>query len=328
MDIIISNKSALEYWRTHANVEIDAAARVRRKRQPASLPKTFEIHDKVPTGLSNPINIMVGSKTIRRKSTIYRPCVYTGPTPDWSFVSVGNGMAVSAPPFCFFQMAGVLPLVKLIQLGFELCGSYSLPIEDDYRPWAEDEETAEKPAEKTIYDHPRLTDTKALKAFVSRMEGVSGQKKASRALRYIADGSASPMETVLAMLLTLPYKLGGYGLPMPELNKRVENKKPVMRRRDKKYYVCDLLWPKENIAIEYDSESFHANFESMKADSDRRLDLVALGINPLNVTSRLVKDIVAFDYFAKTLARELGKRLRYKEPEFLKARRELRKILF
>ena len=33
---------------------------------------------------------------------------------------------MSAPEFCFLQMAGCLSLVQLIQLGFELCGTYAV----------------------------------------------------------------------------------------------------------------------------------------------------------------------------------------------------------
>ncbi|MCL1896611.1 MAG: hypothetical protein FWG03_08705, partial [Clostridiales bacterium] len=274
--------------------------------------------------------------------------------------------AVSAPPFCFFQMAGELPLVKLVELGLELCGSYSLPaicgqgngrgnkqgvkegIDDktlhgdresvvDRRLYSHWEEAAgealhgqgEEVIDNTAYGLPQLTTIKAIKAFTARMEGVSGQKKASRALRYIANGSGSPMETILFMLLTLPNNLGGYGLPAPELNKRIDKGNTAKGRPEpgKEYYVCDLFWPEARIAVEYDSNLYHTGADRIASDAKKRLDYKALGITPITVTSGQVRDAIEFEGVAKLIARGLQRQLRCKNPQFLKAKRELRSLL-
>ncbi|MCL1895345.1 MAG: hypothetical protein FWG03_02225 [Clostridiales bacterium] len=135
-------------------------------------------------------------------------------------MNAGNGLMVSSPEFCFLQMAGQLTLAKLIELGYELCGVYSMPNADD-----------KNVPERGFYNRQPLTSIKKLKAFLDSMPGVKGRKKAMRALRYLRDGSASPMETKLAILLTLPYMLGGYGFSLPEMNKRIAYRVGADRKR-------------------------------------------------------------------------------------------------
>ena len=349
---------------------------MRRKSPPASLPSIKEIRGSAPSGLSYPINLMVSTQNVKRKSSFFQPRVYAGKTPDGCFASISDGLAVSSPPFCFFQMAGELPLVKLIELGLELCGTYSLPAisgqgneyggkkgkeyggkhgdaQDDeeeiddrilhgarelvidrrlYSRWEESAGEAlhghgEKIADNTAYGLQQLTTIKAIKAFTARMEGVSGQKKASRALRYIADGSGSPMETILFMLLTLPNSLGGYGLPAPELNKRINKGNAAKNRPGNEYYVCDLFWPEARIAIEYDSNLYHTGADRIARDAKKRFDYDALDITPITVTNGQVRDEIEFEGIAKLVARRLHRQLRCKGPQFLKAKRELRLML-
>ena len=320
MDIIITHESALEYWRLHSSVKINDAARLRRKNPPVSLPGISEIRDKAPSGLTYPLNLMVGEANAKRKSKVVNSHVYTGPTPGGSFIGIGDGVAVCAPQFCFFQMAGELPLIKLIELGLELCGTYSKPPIDEYDPGAEG-------PDKTVYNHLPLTNVQALKNYTARMEGVKGHKNAVKALRYIADGSGSPMETTLFMLLTVPYKHGGYGLPAPELNKRIEITTTYNNKPRKTYYVCDLFWEQAGFAIEYDSDFYHASTDRIARDAKRRFDLAAHGIIAIAVTSKQIRNTLELENLAKLVAKKSGRQLRYKTPQFQEKQRELRNLL-
>ncbi|MCL2492638.1 MAG: endonuclease domain-containing protein [Clostridiales bacterium] len=312
----------------------------------------------MPSELSYPIHLAVSSPNTRRQTGLICPHVHTGKIPDWGFVEIGDGMAVSAPPFCFFQMAGELPLGKLIALGLEFCGTYSLSVKGERRReyanvsgggggnrggggggdgngngggggnrGLDGPGQNSDGADKTIYNHPRLTNTKELKAFTSRMKGVGGQKKASKALMYIADGAASPMETILFVLLTLPYKYGGYGFPAPELNRRINFGRGAKQRANKAYYVCDFYWPEAGLAVEYDSNLHHTGADRIAEDSKRRTDLSALGIYVVTATNEQIRSIDEFERLARLIAKRLGKQLRYKNPEFLRAQRELRDFL-
>ncbi|MCL1846781.1 MAG: hypothetical protein FWF91_02295 [Coriobacteriia bacterium] len=261
-----------------------------------------------------PLDATVSSKAARRVTSVVRSHVFEAALPRGGVVYVGGGLCVSSPELCFFWMASELSLVKLIELGFELCGSYSLP--------------GPAPGEEGAYRRPPLTSTKKLAAFVGQMAGAHGVRKATRALRYIADGSASPMETVLVMLLTLPYKLGGYGLYMPELNARVTPAKTAKKIASKSHYYCDLFWPDVDVAAEYDSDQFHTGPDRISSDSKRRNALATMGVLVVTVTNRQIRDTVELEKVAKQLAAGIGKQLRHNEkPGFRNAQRELRGML-
>ncbi len=55
-----------------------------------------------------------------------------------------------------------------------------------------------------------------------RNPSLRGAAKAAKALRYVADNSASPRETKKAILLGLPMMYGGYGLGIPRMNYEVK----------------------------------------------------------------------------------------------------------
>ena len=320
----------------HRDMRIEPSKRKRRKNMPISIPKIAGIHEKLPSGLSYPVNLMVASPESRRKSTFVHPHVRMDSSTEWCFIEIDKDVSISSPAFCFFQMSGELSLIKLIELGYELCGSYTSPVikRNDLCdkinarfPVSGGDNRSTKIAQNDLYGLPQLTNIKELKAFTSRMKGENQYNWVSRALRYIVDGSASPMETILVMLLILPYKYGGYGLPAPELNKRINTRKEATYRPGKVYYICDLFWPKANLAVEYDSDAYHTGTYHIVKDSKRRLELTMLGIDVITVTGNQVRDIPSFERIAKLIAQRLHKRLQYDNSKFLKAQHNLRDIL-
>ena len=265
----------------------------------------------------------------RRPSKAVAPHVCSKPLPDGAFVDAGDGLYVSSPEFCFFQMADVYPLGRLIAMGTELCGSYSL--------WGKDAAGKKQGVSigtdrgtdyQAMYDLPTLTSKRKLKAFVDRMGGWPGYIQAIKALRYIADDSASPMETILCILLTLPYRYGGYGLPMPELNGLIYPGKGVKKFSGRAFYRGDLLWRKAGVVAEYNSDLEHTGPERIAKDAIRQSDLNLCGIYEIPVTNEQIKKEDLLDKVARQLAKRIGRTLRYKNPGFSKARRELRSVLF
>jgi hypothetical protein len=226
-------------------------------------------------------------------------------------------------------MASEYPLAKLITLGIELCGTYSQPDKAsicEQQDAEQDEEQAK--FVQPLYNLPKLTSKKKLQAFTERMGGWDGQRQAIKALRYISDGSGSPMETILFMLLTLPYRYGGYSLPTPELNGCIYPKKGALSFAGRKFYRGDLLWREAGVVVEYNSDMVHANADSIAMDAIRRGDLALCGISEITITKRQLYSIELFDKVARQVASRIGKKLRYKDPGFLKARRELRSVSF
>jgi len=241
--------------------------------------------------------------------------------PEGCFVNVGDGLYISTPEFCFLQMANEYSLASLMELGLEICGSYSLPTTAHSSQGQESSQGA-------MYDLQRLTSIKRLETFCSRMQGWPGVRKATKALRYIADGSASPKETILFILLVLPYKYGGYGLPIPELNGRIVPEKSKGPFSGRGFYRGDLVWREARIVAEYNSGSKHADPVRMSLDAIRRNDLALVGYSEITVTWEQLRNMKLFDKVARQIASGIGRELRYKNPSFSKICKELRRILF
>ena len=215
----------------------------------------------------------------------------------------------STPEFCFLQMARELPFPQLIALGFELCGTYAAC------------------GDLTYYNVFPLTTPEKLQTFLTRASGFKGVKQARRALRYILPASASPMETNLAMLLSLPYALGGYGLEQPQMNHRIEIPKTLKRRSSSQYFKCDLYWKSANLAIEYDSDLAHAGINSTVRDALRRSTLSSIGISVVSVTKPQIMNSGAFNQLAHLIALKMKKRLQYVDPQFTQRHLALRDLL-
>ena len=259
---------------------------------------------------------MVGNVEARRKRKAMRLHFFAGQTHEGCFIRIDDGLFVSSPEFCFLQMASLLPLAGLIELGYELCGTYSLPAAGDPNV-----------PERGFHIRRPLTGTRRLTAFLDRMPGANGHQNAVKAVRYILEGSASPMETKLSIILTLPYRLGGFGFPTPELNFRVVPSKTDKKFSSKESYVCDLFWPDHDLAVEYDSVLFHAGQGQIANDSKKKNVLVMMDVTVISVTKQQLYSLGEFWKTAGAIAKCLGKRLKCDKPDFVAAHRDLHRQL-
>ena len=179
-----------------------------------------------------------------------------------------------------------------------------------------------------FYNRTPLTSKSKLDAFLARMSGWFNQRTLPRILRYVADNSASPMETKLFLILTLPYKLGGYCLEAPELNAKVLPGKTSRYISSKNFFRCDLYWKDYDLAVEYDSSMKHLSPQELAADAMRRNSLVSMGVEVITVTSKQIKSSIDFKRTARQIAVHMGKRIRSNEiAGFVEAHKELRTLL-
>lgn len=316
MDMLIGHISALEYWRTvgerflRTGRQRRAATRQARAVMAAKEKPRIGEGNRRPAGCALPLHVLIADACVRTETEGVVTHTWGSPFPDTAFAEAGEGFLMSTPEFCFLQMAGCLSLVQLIQLGFELCGTYAL--------------VGGAPAVRRAAP---LTTKAKLAAFVEQSSGARGCKKAARAVRYVQDGAASPMETMLAMMLCLPYGLGGYGLEKPLINHRVDVPSSSKRLADRAYCVCDLCWPEAKLCVEYDSARYHVDPDRQDSDARRRSTLIALGYTVVTVTRGQVMDAGAFNRLAHQLAKQTGKRLRYSDPDFTRKHRALRSEL-
>ena len=300
-----------------------------------------ELREKNFWGLATPLHVLVGSGNARKVNQNMHCHVYSGEFPDGSFVRMDSGLIVSSPELCFMQMADELSFIGLVALGYELCGSYRLGEVSaegkEHRDMtsaganALSDREAEKPKMGFRRDFP-LTSLDSLSSYTARAAGLKGRKNALRALRYIAERSASPMETILSMLLTLPYSLGGYGFPKPMLNYRIEASagagKTAGKVTDKsKHYYCDLYWPEKKVDVEYDSDAFHTGSDRIAQDAIRRNALSSMGLTVISVSRKHVFETLKMRELAHVLSKLLGKRMQFSRKEFAYRHAKLREQL-
>jgi hypothetical protein len=129
------------------------------------------------------------------------------------------------------------------------------------------------------------------------------------------DGSFSPMETAIALMLTLPAALGGYGLPKPILNTRLRGTELRPAASSQHEILPDLYWPEREVVLEYDSREHHGeegssplNGEKLTHDAERANSLVAAGRHVIVVRRGQAVSLSRFDLVARQLAILLGQR--------------------
>ena len=237
-------------------------------------------------GLRLPLHLLVASESQRRPSLHAVYHVWSSPPDPKAFVRISVDLYVSSPAFCLAQLAGKLDMLDLIVLGYELCGAY-LP--DEY--------------EMSGLRHcPPLVRPEELVRFSRNLPRTKGKRNLQRAAKYMLYGSASPAETKLAMKLSLPRMLGGYGFPPPSMNHRVSMAKAVQSAWDSTDCLCDLFWPNHRLDVEYDGKASHAD---MGRDAVRRNRLASAGITVVTVTGEQMKDFNQMDVIAHQVRRHL-----------------------
>lgn len=317
MTLLVSHISALRFWRLTGSTHLGVARGRRRATERART--AFEKAERpMPPGECEmrslyacvpPVHVLVPCAGQRTQAGLAKSHVWGSAIPPRSFVDIGDGLFVSTPEFAFLQMASLMTLPQLIQLGYELCGTYALGDGGSH-----------------CRDAP-LTTRCRLSEYLQAARGSYGVQKARRALTYVAEGSDSPMETMLAMHLSLPYAQGGFGIEMPLLNHRIDIPQHIRKVASQNYCKCDLCWPAANLDVEYDSDLHHTGAEKIAADSMRRNTLMAMGMKVITVTSAQMRSRGSLFKVAGIVAKHTGKRLRYKEPEFTRAFLKLRNEL-
>lgn len=307
MKTFLSHRTALTYWRLHFPLDSEPGAPVHASSAEDSSARKMDVLGSVPeeyTTPGMPIDVLVFNEERRRRSPVITCHTWQTPLPPNSFYRA-RWTLVSSPEFVFLQMANELTIEQLIALGCELCGQYVLLPSGVKHPSVPDEVPGRmKP----------LTNTKEIALFLDAAGRAKGKAKAKRALKYVVDGSRSPMETMVYMLLCLPVMLGGYGLPKPEMNALINlngEARIVARRR---FCRGDLCWPESKLDIEYHGD-VHVGASQMRSDVGRELGIEHMGWRVITVTSPQVLDEQQFETVAKEAASCLKKRLRAKALE-------------
>lgn len=315
MTICLADITALRYWRAVRTGELPAPMPSR-----ANIPERFKASSVVKLRADGRFGIVAGNEALHigiagqqgRKAVkgVATHCLAFSPgTPVLR--RVNPTLLVLTPESLFFQMARSLTFEALVLFGMELCGSYSLASDGS----------------GSFVSTAPVTTREQLLALAPSASRLPGSTRAIKALRYIADGAASPAEAKLVALLCAKRSMGGYGLPLPKLNFQLNVIGDARKVTERRYFVCDLYWESAKLDVEYDSDAFHASPAGMASDADRRNALSSMGITVVTVTNIQMQSIVEFDNMAQVVARALGIRLRPVAYDWLAACKRLRESM-
>lgn len=201
---------------------------------------------------------------------------------------------ICSPAFAALLESKKLSFIQMLLLLFEICGTY----------------TTDLTGIGTKYNAHPLCSRSDLKRFVKTHSQLHGSKAFDRALDYLADNSASPFETKLSLLLSLPHRYGGYGLGMPVMNYRVCATPQAQAIAGRRRFYCDLAWPKEKVDVEYQSKEHHEGRSSRLSDSRRAHALASMGWTVIGITDTEILNMHDMDVIAHIIERKLGKRKR------------------
>lgn len=227
------------------------------------------------------------------------------------YCKILNGLYVSSPELTFIQVANDAPIERLILLGYEICGRYQ----------------PSRNHEAGFVSCDPLTSAEKLVKTGKVLKNIAGIKAARRAVKYIINNTESPREALLSMLLSLPRAIGGYGLDLPVANPQIRLSPQEQRALGKSHIRTDLFWPSHNVALEYDSATWHHGNDAYIRDSVKRNDLGSRGIACISVTNEEMRDPERFDLVVRHLAQHMDKRLTTPTTSFIENQLRLRRLL-
>ena len=222
--------------------------------------------------------------------------------PRDAVVKYGNDL-IASPKLVFLELANELDIHRLILLGLQMCSH---------------------PVGKS---NMAVTTKRRIDSFLKRTPGVIGHRNAVRAIKYIENGSASLMESIAFMILTLPNLYGGFGLKGARFNYEIPLEEKAKRQLRQKRCFADLYYPKAKLAVEYDSYAYHNSPSSQGKDGARAVALENQGIKVMRFVTTQLYNKKLFLEFALNLSSNLGKHMRIRTDKFYKAHRNLRKLL-
>lgn len=239
-------------------------------------------------GSTLPLSVMVPAKGERRNSS--RMCCWIHPAavPRENYLHLAKGLFIATPELAAMQACSFYSEVETIVLASMLCSFYveNLQIAGGIEP-------------RRAPCTPGSFGT-----FLAQMDPSApvpnGRTRLQRCLRSVVSNAASPAELQLALVLSLPKRLGGFALPKPLLNSPVQTKEGTVLRPD-------LYWPSKRVAVEYQSDANHSGSGQLARDRNRKNLFQSAGITLFEASSAHLRDPQSIEELGRMLASKLGK---------------------
>ena len=266
-------------------------------------------------GIPAPLHILEGNPAHEPRTLLAHCHKSRRPLDSRLIYEVDCGASVCAPTLALRQLAHIMGLTDIALIAYELRGSYALSRD------AEDGFVGE------------LAPIASAAGLCSQIPLLpwSAQDRESRrvrmALKAVVDGSASPMESKLALMLFLPRTVGGFGLPKALLNHPIPVRGRAASYTRRQLIIPDMYWPKARLVLEY-LGGHHDDPGRAALDSERDNAFAAMGHSVIDVTRREARDLGTLSAIAADICRASSYHQRPATPRMLERRCELHARLF
>lgn len=257
------------------------------------------------------VEVLLGAASGRRYFKGLACSVFGAPLPNGSLRVLREGLLVPSPEMLVVLAAHVFSQLELTLLVCELCGFY-----------------VQAPGfDVGFLASPPVMTLSGLSTYATDLEHLckdgnhrvpNGLGKVRFACAHAVERSASPAETVCALLLCLQRRYGGYGLPKASLNGLVD--------ADGTSFACDLLWKPQGVVVEYQG-ACHDAASSASQDRRKAVLLAAEGFKVIQIGKEDVRVLSRLDAVAKAISAALGVAWRPPTESFRAAQTELRRVL-
>lgn len=300
MKIPIIKYSALEYWLDGTNRYYYYRPDLHsiEKNFNFFIDATFSQNLSKEYNLSLPLDIMVPVNHMRNQSSNCHFFSWINNLPFNSFVKLkdrANGneeIFIACPELCFVEAANLYSLPEAAIIGCLLCAQF---VRDD---------------SEAVKQRPRdpVTSTKKISRYIKKLENFYGAKKARMAIKYVKDDCNSPMEVNLAVIASLPICKGGYALNSFVMNGAIHLVKAFATEMQRKELHCDMVWPENKLAIEYESNLTHLSKEQHEYDKKRSNAIKASGYNIIYIVKNDTSSLSRLDNTFFKIRKALGLR--------------------
>lgn len=284
MAIILCDITAREFWFGDQRVVWDVPAAALLDAAPGAVASSRLPEEELfRLGiLSRPVHLLVTEHRLQRSSASVASHLWAPPHPPGTFARLSKSVYMLGPAACLVQMASGMSDVELLTDLYKACGTY--------RTFGGE-----------LFERRPLQRRERLLAYVDSVRGRRGIRRLRALGAYVLEGSASPLETKAALTLVLPESMGGYGLPLPVLNRRVlvgacgrgEVRRP------------DMLWPERRVVVEVLGERFHGSPSRIGPDAARKTHLQKAGYAVFDLTAHQLGSRVEMDAFVTVLRDQL-----------------------
>ena len=289
-----------------------------------------------------PVDLLVPNKSCYSRGKSAQFHVWKDFFPPKSFVRVHDRVFVSTPYFATVQLSVAKPASRLskeraqqsAELNDRLCKEAGLngpsPTAKELLAWENIARFVRatqvlcdfmgtyryvpvreegKPVEwDVVYKTKPIVSRAKLEAYLRQMPASKGIMRARKVADAAFEGLASPMETMLALVLSLPTSMGGFGLSHLQVNYKIKINVEDRSISSQDVMYADLCWPDQRLVVEYYGwdEHFGAGKRKVASDANRSNTLSALGWTVLHVTYEQIRTTEGILLLARQIARCVG----------------------